>query len=151
MDVWLWDLVVISNLLHWVCKSEVLVLLSWKFDWNKVGLANKMLKLELLLAPLESFAIHLVAGRKEIAQIETPINCRSIYKFCFWVWSSWKVFRQLSVYSNSKTICLGRNQQNLLCFTKNFWIQHPLCIFSTFQLIVSLRGHISTSNQNGWN
>ena len=62
MSVWLWDLVVISNWLQWVCKSEVLVLLSSKFDGTKAGLANKVPQLELLLAPLESFAKYVVAG-----------------------------------------------------------------------------------------
>ena len=65
MGVWLWDLVVISIFLHRVCKSEVLVLLSSKYDWTKVGLASKVLQVELLFARLESFAIHLVAGWKQ--------------------------------------------------------------------------------------
>ena len=65
MGVWLWNLVVISNLLQWVCKSGVIVLLSSKFDLSKVGLANKVLQSELVLARLESFTIHLVAGQNK--------------------------------------------------------------------------------------
>ena len=65
MGVWLWDLVVISIFLHRVCKSEVLVLLSSKYDWTKIGLASKVLQVELLFARLESFAIHVVAGWKQ--------------------------------------------------------------------------------------
>ena len=62
MGVWL---VAIQSLLHWVWKSEVLVLLNSKFDCTKVGLADKMLQLELLLALLESYAINVVAGSRK--------------------------------------------------------------------------------------
>ena len=55
LGIWLWDRVIISNLMHRVCKSDVLVLFSSKFDWTKVGLGNSVLKLELLLTPYEHF------------------------------------------------------------------------------------------------
>ena len=32
INIWLWNLVVISTVLHWVCESEVFVLLNSKFD-----------------------------------------------------------------------------------------------------------------------
>ena len=39
IDIWLWNLVVISTLLHFVCESEVFVLLSSKFDRAKLSLS----------------------------------------------------------------------------------------------------------------
>ena len=48
------------------------------------------------------------------------INCKSIYKFFFWVWSPSKIFKQMSVYSSCKTRIWVWNDRILCASLKIF-------------------------------
>ena len=83
MGVWLWDLVVKSNLLQWVCKSEVLVLISSNLTEPRLCQPTRCYSQSFYLLHLNllQYTCQQAKGREKIAQIGTPINCKSIYKF----------------------------------------------------------------------